>query len=53
LQIKDEPQDERPNDPPRLKPQEAAVLALLAKRLSRTLKDKLEESLALAKSATK
>jgi DNA topoisomerase-1 len=46
LQIKGEPQDERPNDPPRLKPQEAAVLALLEKRLSRTLKDKLEESLA-------
>ena len=47
MHIKEECKDERREDQPRLKPEEAAVLALLEKRLSRTLKDKLEQSVAL------
>jgi DNA topoisomerase I len=51
LQIKNESEGERQKDQVRLKPEEEAVLAFLEKRLSRTLKDKLEESVALANSA--
>jgi DNA topoisomerase-1 len=43
LQIKDEAEQEARKDP--LTPQETAVVAFLEERLSRTLKDKLEESL--------
>jgi DNA topoisomerase-1 len=51
LDIKDESEGERQKDQARLKPEEEAVLAFLEKRLSRTLKDKLEESVASANSA--
>ena len=51
LHMKEECKDERREDQPRLKPEEAAVLALLEKRLSCTLKDKLEQSVALENSA--
>jgi len=43
LQIKDEAEQEARKD--RLTPQETAVVAFLEERLSRTLKDKLQESL--------
>jgi DNA topoisomerase I len=43
LQIKDEAEQEARKD--RLTPQESAVVAFLEERLSRTLRDKLEESL--------
>jgi DNA topoisomerase-1 len=47
LQVKAGIEDELRNDPPKLTPEEAAVLALLEARLSRTLKDKLQDSLAI------
>ncbi len=47
LDIKEECKDEQGEDQRRLKPEEAGVLALLEKRLTRTLKDKLEQSVAL------
>lgn len=47
LQVKATIEDELRNDLPTLSPEEAAVLALLESRLSRTLKDKLQDSVAL------
>jgi DNA topoisomerase-1 len=47
LQVKAGIEDELRNDLPKLTPEEAAVLALLEARLSRTLKDKLQDSLAI------
>jgi DNA topoisomerase-1 len=47
LHIEEDSKANRREDQARLKPEEAAVLALLEKRLSRTLKDKLEQSVAL------
>jgi DNA topoisomerase-1 len=47
LQVKATIEDELRNDLPKLSPEEAAVLALLEARLSRTLKDKLQDSVAL------
>jgi DNA topoisomerase-1 len=47
LQVKATIGDELRNDLPKLSPEEAAVLALLEARLSRTLKDKLQDSVAL------
>jgi len=43
LEIEDERQGERHKDQARLKPEEMAVLALLEKRLSRTLKRCISE----------
>jgi DNA topoisomerase-1 len=47
LQVKASIDDELRNNLPTLTPEEAAVLALLEARLSRTLKDKLQDSVAL------
>ena len=47
LQVKASVDDELRNNLPKLTPEEAAVLALLEARLSRTLKDKLQDSVAL------
>jgi DNA topoisomerase-1 len=47
LQVKASIDDELRNDLPKLTPEEAAVLALLEARVSRTLTDKLQASVAL------
>jgi DNA topoisomerase I len=47
LQVKASIDDELRNNLPKLTPEEAAVLALLEARVSRTLKDKLQDSVAL------
>ena len=47
LQVKASIDDELRTDLPKLTPEEAAVLALLEARVSRTLKDKLQDSVAL------
>ena len=47
LQVKASVDDELRNNLPKLTPEEAAVLALLEARVSRTLKDKLQDSVAL------
>jgi DNA topoisomerase-1 len=49
LEIKDQVEEELREDLARLKPEEAAVLAMLEARLQRTLEDSLKESLAAAK----
>jgi DNA topoisomerase I len=49
LQVKQEVEDELREDIARLKPEEAAVLAMLEGRLKRTLEDSLKESLAAVK----
>ena len=46
-QVKASIDDELRNNLPKLTPEEAAVLALLEARLSRTLKDKLQDRVAL------
>ncbi len=51
LEIKQEVEDELRQDLPRLKPEEAAVLAMLESRLKRTLEDSLKESLEAVKKA--
>jgi DNA topoisomerase-1 len=51
LDIKHDSEGEPQKDQPRLKPEEQAVLAFLERRLSRTLKDKLEESVVSLNSA--
>ncbi|MFL6796122.1 MAG: DNA topoisomerase IB [Xanthobacteraceae bacterium] len=53
LQITDAIETELKNDLPQLGPEEAAVLALLETRLKRGLKEKLEESVKLAKNGNK
>jgi DNA topoisomerase-1 len=49
LEVKDQVEEELREDLARLKPEEAAVLAMLEARLQRTLEDSLKESLAAAK----
>jgi DNA topoisomerase-1 len=49
LEIKDKVEDELRHDLARLKPEEAAVLAMLEKRLQRTLEASLQDSLAAVK----
>ncbi|HEY7242993.1 MAG TPA: DNA topoisomerase IB [Xanthobacteraceae bacterium] len=51
LEIKPGVEDEPRHDLPRLSPEEAAVLALLEARLGRTLKRKLQDSVALVHKA--
>lgn len=51
LQVKERVEEELREDLPALKPEEAAVLAMLEARLQRTLEDSLKESLAAGKKA--